>query len=121
MRKITILATAITVVGLMFTTAISAESQHKISSEIAEQTLLRLLYNPAREAIKEYYGEPRQYWREKILSARRVPNSAYYEVVMQAETFYGPHNPPYGIETMTFYIVPGEVTLHQFEHQDEPD
>lgn len=123
MRKtITILLTAI-IFSLMLATVASAESRvepnHEISSEAAEQTLLRLLSDPAQEAIKNYYGELRQYWRDQIISVEKVPNSYYYKVVMQVETFYGPHNPPYGLETMTFYISYGEIKLEKFEHQDE--
>lgn len=121
MRKSLILMAIVIFVGLVFSSVIYAKSETGISSEDAEQTLLRLLFNPAREAIEEYYGEPRQYWRDKILSVQRVPNSGNYKVVMQVETFYGPHNPPYGIETMTFYIGLGKIQLHEFKHQDEPD
>jgi len=104
----------------MLNAAASATTKNEISSEATEQVLLRLLYHPAFDAIKEYYGEPRQYWKDSILSIQKVPDTTYYEVVMQAETFYGPHNPPYGIETMTFYVSYGDVELKNFEHQDEP-
>lgn len=47
---------------------------------------------------------------------------SYYEVVIRVETFYGAHNPPYGLETMTFYVGPLDaVRLVNFDHQDEPD
>jgi hypothetical protein len=101
--------------------AASAATQVETATETTEQVLLRLLFYPAHDAIEEYYGEPRQYWRDSILSVQKVPDTPYYEVIMQAETFYGPHNPPYGIETMTFYVSYGNVELKSFEHQDEPE
>lgn len=89
------------------------------ANEVMEQTLLRILFDPAADAIEDYYGEPRQYWEDRLLSVQKIPNASYYKVVMQAETFCGPHGPPYGIETITFYIGYGEVVLKKFEHQDK--
>jgi hypothetical protein len=48
-----------------------------------------------------------------------VPGGPDYEVVIQVETFEGPHNPPYGLETITFYVRYGQVELINFEHRDE--
>ena len=119
MRKFIALVITVVSVCLMSATSTTAETKKEISLDASEQTLLRLLSEPVREAIQDYYGESRQYWNDEIISIQKVPNSYYYEVVMQVETFYGPHNPPYGIETMTFYISYGEVILKKFEHQDE--
>ncbi len=105
----------------MLINAASAEAKNASSTAIEEQTILRLLADPVQNAIKNYYGEPRQYWRDEIHSIRKVPDTPYYEVVVQVETFYGPHNPPYGIETMTFYVSYGKVELKQYEHKDELD
>lgn len=120
MRKVTAFIAAMAAFALIFATSASSETQTEISSEASEQVILRLLFEPASDAIKNYYEEPRQYWRDKLLRVQRAPDLPYYEVVMQVETFYDPHNPPYGIETMTFYISYGKVELKEFEHQDEP-
>lgn len=120
MRKAASFVIVILAAGIMLATVVSARAQAKIPSEAAQQALLRLLYDPARYAIADYYGAPRQFWRDKILHVQKLPDSAYYEVILQAETFYGPHNPPYGIETMTFHIGYGDVRLERFEHRDEP-
>ena len=83
---------------------------------------MRLLHQPVKEAVNDYYNEPRQYWEQEVLSVQKVPQSPYYEVVIRVETFYGAHNPPYGLETMTFYVGPLDaVRLVNFDHQDEPD
>ena len=123
MRKITALIIgSVAAVLFMLVTGATAKSQKELSLEASEQVILRFLYEPATEAIADYYGEHRQYWREELLSVQKLPNSLYYEVIMQVETFYGPHNPPYGLETMTFYVdLPGGIVLHSFEHQDQPD
>ena len=115
----TIILTAITCV--LFITTASAECSKEKSLKDAEQTMLRLLFYPAYDAVETYYGEPRQYWNDKILCIKKVPNTPYYEVVMQVETFFGPHNPPYGIETMTFYISYGDVQLKNYKHEDEQE
>jgi len=119
MRKFTTFLIMVATVCLISVTTTSAETKKEISLDATVQTLLRLLSEPARDAIEDYYGEPRQYWKDNIISVQKVPNSSYYEVVMQVETFYGPHNPPYGIETMTFYVSYGEVMLKKFEHKGE--
>ncbi len=120
MRKTAVFLFAIAILCPMLLSSAPAVTEDAQSSEPAEQVLLRLLFQPAQEAIEAYYGAPRQYWEDKILSVQKVPDSPYYEVVMQVETFYGPHNPPYGIETMTFYVKYGSVELKKFEHQEEP-
>lgn len=87
-----------------------------------EQVILRLLSQPISAAVEEYCGGFRQYWRQEVLKVQKVPESPYYEVVIRVETFYGAHNPPYGLETMTFNIGPlDHVQLVSFDHQAEPD
>lgn len=120
-RKTISFAMIITAVCLVLTAAAPVSSKPELSLETAEQVLLRLLLPPARDAIAEYYGEPRQYWEDRIVSIRKVPGTPDYEVVMQVETFFGPHNPPYGLETMTFYVSYGSLELKRFEHRDEPE
>jgi hypothetical protein len=119
-RKAIAFTITIAAVCFMLNTVVSAATINGISSEDYERVLLRLLSDAAHDAIEKYYGEPRQYLDDTILSIRTIPDTSYYEVVMQAETFYGPHNPPYGIETMTFYISYGKVELKKYEHQDKP-
>ncbi|MPM88635.1 hypothetical protein SDC9_135739 [bioreactor metagenome] len=111
----------ITAVCFMLTAAAPVARRPEPPPEAAEQVLLRLLFQPARDAIAEYYGESRQYWEDRIVSIQKVPDTPYYEVVMQAETFCGPHNPPYGLETITLYVSYGSLELKSFAHRDEPE
>lgn len=123
MRKISMFVAGIIVIAVVLLSAgASAESQKEISMHASEQVILRLLYQPTTTAVNDYYGEHRQYWRQEVLSVQKVPESPYYEVVIRVEAFHDAHNPPYGLETMTFYIGPlDKVQLISFDHQDEPD
>ena len=123
MRKFVLLAAGLmAAAAILLSTGAAAESKKELSQDVMEQIILRLLHQPVREAVNDYYDGSRQYWRQEILSVQKVPQSPYYEVVIRVETFYGPHNPPYGLETMTFYVGPLDaVQLVNFEHQDEPD
>ena len=106
----------------LLSTGAAAQSKSELPQDAMEQVILRLLHQPVKEAVNDYYNEPRQYWEQEVLSVQKVPQSPYYEVVIRVETFYGAHNPPYGLETMTFYVGPLDaVRLVNFDHQDEPD
>lgn len=123
MRKFVLLAAGLmAAVAILLSTGAAAESKSELPQEAMEQVVLRLLHQPVKEAVNDYYNGLRQYWKQEVLSIQKVPQSPYYEVVIQVETFYGPHNPPYGLETMTFYIGPLDaVRLVDFDHQVEPD
>lgn len=123
MRRIFVFVVGIIVTAVMLPLAgIAAETQKEVSLDASEQVILRLLSQPTTDAVYDYYGEYRQYWRQEILSIQKVPQSQYYEVITRVETFYGAHNPPYGLDTMTFYIDPvGTAQLISYNHHDEPD
>ena len=123
MRKFVLLAAGLMgAVAILLSTGAAAQSKSELPQDAMEQVILRLLHQPVKEAVNDYYNEPRQYWEQEVLSVQKVPQSPYYEVVIRVETFYGAHNPPYGLETMTFYVGPLDaVRLVNFDHQDEPD
>lgn len=104
---------------IMVTTATAVDSKKEVSVDAGEQVILDLLYQPTAAAVAEYYKEPTQFWRPEILGIRKVSDSQGHEVVIQVETFQGPHNPPYGLETMTFYVGPtGRLQLVRYDHRD---
>lgn len=123
MRKFVLLAAGfMATAAILLATGAAAESKKELPQDAAEQVILRLLHQSVREAVNNYYDGSRQYWREEVLSTQKIAQSPYYEVVIRVETFNGPHNPPYGVETMTFHIGPLDaVRLIDFDHQDEPD
>ena len=109
-------------VAILLSTGAAAESKKELPQNAEEQVILRLLHQPVSEAVSDYCDGPRQYWRQEVLSVQKVSQSPYYEVVIRVETFSGPHNPPYGLETMTFYVGPLDaVQLVNFDHRDEPE
>lgn len=108
------------VAAVLLSTGAATQELSQERSDAEDQVILRLLYQPTATAVEDHYGEHRQYWRQEILNVQKVPESPYYEVVIRVETFHGAHNPPYGLETMTFYIGPlDKVQLISFDHQDE--
>lgn len=110
------------VAAVLLSTGAATQELSQERSDAEDQVILRLLYQPTATAVEDFYGEHRQYWRQEILNVQKVPESPYYEVVIRVETFHGAHNPPYGLETMTFYIGPlDKVQLINFEHQDKAD
>lgn len=123
MRKLTIFAAGImAAVTVLLSTGAAAGELPQEHPNAGEQVILRLLHQPTKTAVDGYYGEHRQYWRQEVLNVQKIPESPYYEVVIRVETFHGAHNPPYGLETMTFYIGPlDNVQLVSFDHQAEED
>lgn len=123
MRKLSIFAAgfmAATIV--LLSTGVAMADPPKEEFDAKNQVILRLLAQPTAAAIEEYYGAQKQYWRQEILSVQKVTESPYYEVVIRVETFHGAHNPPYGLETMIFYIGPfDQIQLVHFDHQSEGD
>lgn len=108
------------VAAVLLSTGAATQELSQERSDAEDQVILRLLNQPTATAVEDFYGEHRQYWRQEILNVQKVPESPYYEVVIRVETFHGAHNPPYGLETMTFYIGPlDKVQLISFDHQDE--
>ena len=108
---------------VVLSTGAATEESLQMQSDAVAQVILRLLYHPTAAAVEEYYyGERRQYWRQEVIDVQKILESPYYKVIIQVETFHGAHNPPYGLETMTFYIGPlDNVQLVNFDHQAEVD
>ena len=123
MRKFAIFAAGImTATTVILSTGAAAEESLQKQCDAAEQVILRLLYHPTAAAVEKYYGERRQYWRQEVIDIQKIPESPYYKVIIQVETFHGAHNPPYGLKTMTFYIGPlDNVQLINFDHHAEVD
>lgn len=123
MRKFMIFSAGfIAATAILLSTGFATAELPQKQPSAEEQVILRLLSRPISAAVKEYYGGPRQYWRQEVLKVQKVPESPYYEVVIRVGTFYGAHNPPYGLETMTFNIGPlDRVQLVSFNHQAEAD
>lgn len=88
---------------------------------IENEVIATLLTPHIINAIHEQYGEYRQFdlFNTKILNIRKAPNGEFdFAVSVYVETFVGPHNPPYGYDTLLFEVTPSFVKLERYEHRD---
>ena len=98
-----------------------ARSEDSIASPEATRVIALLLDPYIRAAIDNYFGEPTQYasYNATINEITQVGNDFAYKVIISVQTFHGAHNPPYGMETMTFTIRSGgRVVLDNYVHQN---
>lgn len=55
----------------------------------------------------------------EVKSIQRCVDGEYtFKVTVIYKTYEGPHNPPYGIETLTFMVSLGNVELLHYKHED---
>ena len=104
-----------------FSCCVSAEAA-KVNPDPYQRIVVTMLYPDIDKAIQAYYGETiRGYdlYDAKIRKLESLRGWSDFNVTVDVETFYGPHNPPYGLERMTFYISLGEEPkLIQYEHKN---
>ncbi len=84
----------------------------------ANSVIYLLLYDEIDKAIQNYYGKPTQFalYDSKITNISQINNEFSYKVTIEVPTFNGPHNPPYGLEILTFIISPDIIILENYEH-----
>ena len=83
-------------------------------------TLITTLFPSIEKEIINYYGYPKLFEDEKILSITREHEGSYdFNVEVQVTTFEHAHDPPYGKETMTFNISPFGVKTISFKHEGD--
>lgn len=101
---------------------ISISLDKDIEKPSATDSAIAILLSPyIDKAIEDYYGERTQYalYDAKVNSITQVGRNFVYKIIISVPTFHGPHNPPYGLEIMTFTIKSGGlVTLDNYEHKD---
>lgn len=88
-----------------------------------EDSVIALLLNPNIEkAINDYYGQPTQYelYNAIVNEIMETGKDFAFNVTISVPTFHGAHNPPYGLETMTFAVTVGKVKLEKYKHNDVP-
>lgn len=85
-------------------------------------SVIAILLDPyIDKAVREYYGKIKQtaLYDAKVDYITQVDSNFIYKVTITVPTFTGAHNPPYGLETITFTVAPGGVvTLDDYEHKD---
>ncbi|WP_088363601.1 DUF3888 domain-containing protein [Bacillus cereus] len=80
-----------------------------------------LLAPYASQVIRRKLGPDHQYslTDTKIIKIERFPKENFnFIVTVQYKTYTGAHNPPNGIETITFNIDPSGVRVINFVHKD---
>ncbi|MDH6427240.1 MULTISPECIES: DUF3888 domain-containing protein [unclassified Paenibacillus] len=89
---------------------------------LCKQALLNALNPTISNAVNGYYGSPQQFgiYDAEVIKIERDQNGAFlFNVTVRVKTFTGPHNPPYGIETMTIAIDSAYPMVIDYKHQDE--
>jgi internalin A len=75
-----------------------------------------MLFPYIEKAIEKHYGEFRQYMNDGIIGIESTQDGLIIKVIL--ETFVGPHNPPYGLDTITFLKSDSEIKEVNFNHQE---
>jgi hypothetical protein len=115
------LTTAILSMILLFSFPLVGVTQSADSDEVLKDVLLTILNPEINTAITGYYGKPRQYglYDAEIINIFRDREGGFtFRVKVLVKTFVGPHNPPYGNETLLLTIDPAGAYVEEFIHQD---
>lgn len=114
------ISVAILLSSLLLSPTISADPNDK--ELLYMEALLTALSPTISNAVNGYYGFPQQYglYDAEIIKIERERNGVFlFNVTVRVKTFTGPHNPPYGIETMTIAIDSAFPMVIDYKHQDE--
>jgi hypothetical protein len=96
------------------------ESKQKLIND----AFITLLSPHIDKTVKEYYSKYNisksfGLYGVEINDIKRLREGSYiFRVIVQVETYVGAHNPPWGLETITFLISSGGVSLEEFKHQE---
>jgi len=105
----------------IFDVSIDAVSTPAQKPSATDSAIAVLLQPHIDKAIEDYFGERTQYalYDAKVDSVTQAGTNFVFQIVITIPTFHGPHNPPYGLETMTFTVKPGGIViLEKYEHHD---
>lgn len=97
-----------------------SHEKNLIEPSPTDSAIAILLFPYIDKAIQNYFGEPTQYalYDAKVNSITQVGTNFIYKIIITVPTFHGPHNPPYGLETMTFIIKSGDIVLEEYIHKN---
>jgi hypothetical protein len=103
--------------------SVYAELENK---KLLQDTLLTTLNPYIYEAVQDYYEQMGEQSRSydlydaKILQLHRErPGEFSFFIVIQINTFVGPHNPPYGIEIISLKVTPSKIQVINYLHRDK--
>lgn len=80
---------------------VKAETVTKNDVQLRDDLIISLFFPFIYKEIEKHYGEPRQFYDQRILKIKRE-GSYLFNVTVQVTTFKGAHNPPYDLVTITF-------------------
>ena len=117
MKKFSILISLLSTFLLSPTISANPSEQEPLCKE----TLLTVLSPTISNAVNGYYGSPQQYglYDAEVIKIERVRDGEFlFNVTVRVKTFTGPHNPPFGIETMIIAVDPAHPLVIDYKHQD---
>lgn len=97
-------------------------SSIKEDSDLSNNTIRSLIYPYITDSINKYYGgNGPQFELSKAKLSITQPDPEIFTFIITAQviTFVGPHNPPYGIETVTIETSPLGTKVIDFKHEEE--
>ncbi|TCS93115.1 DUF3888 domain-containing protein [Hazenella coriacea] len=124
MNKQSRLIFCITFICLLFSTTgqvfANPDSEQQIITDAFKTTLVKAI----DDALVGYYGKRYKSFEIHEMKVKEVhrmtPSGFGFIVKVQVDTFEGPHEPPYGRETLTLEVGPGGVFVTKLEHKDLP-
>ncbi|WP_336824703.1 DUF3888 domain-containing protein [Sporosarcina sp. USHLN248] len=99
-------------------------NQKAIPEKTLQDTLLTALSPYISKAITEYYGYPKSFalYDTEILNIKRESDGGFqFTVEVQVNTFEGPLNPPYGVETIRFDVNSGGIVTLSVSHEGDEE
>lgn len=120
MKKTLIVLSSVLIFFFTSTLIVYAQDLQDTRERKIQEFLLMMLYPYIDQAIEEYYGKPKQYEEAKIIDIKRLNQKGQYsfEIKVQVRTFEGPHNPPYGLETITMENDLSRIIITKLEHKN---
>ena len=93
----------ITIFTLFSYSPAKAETVTKNGVQLRDDVISILLFPYIYKEIEKHYGEPKQFYNQRILKIKKLREGSYiFNVTVQVTTFEGAHNPPYDLVTITF-------------------
>ncbi|MFJ8235401.1 DUF3888 domain-containing protein [Ureibacillus sp. NPDC094379] len=82
---------------------VQAETITENDVQLRDDLIYILLVPFIYKEIEKHYGEPKQFYNQRILKIKKLREGSYlFNVTVQVTTFEGAHNPPYDLVTITF-------------------
>lgn len=100
------------------TNSIDIKIQGAPTEEVLKDSLFTLLYPYVSEAVENYYGERKQFWKQKIIDIREQ-GRYHFLVKVQLETFQHSHGPSFGQDLITLRVDLGKATVTDYNHKGD--